>query len=77
MTKGTGSINIEGRKKEYYLYDHTGRVLMIYNMNTNSVKSANLFGTDMIGRIDFTNGNERLYYIKDHLGSMRVTISNI
>ena len=30
----------------------------------------------MIGRIDFLNINERMYYIKYHLGSTRVTISN-
>jgi RHS repeat-associated protein len=68
--------------KDYYLYDHTGRALLIYDMNTSNLKTANIYGSGLIGRVDLSGGAtggyyERMYYIKDHLGSIRVGISSV
>jgi RHS repeat-associated protein len=68
--------------KDYYLYDHTGRALLIYDMNTSNLKTANIYGSGLIGRVDLSGGAtggyyERLYYVKDHLGSIRVGISSV
>jgi len=39
---------------EYYLRDHTGRELLVYDLYTNRVKMANLFGNGLLGRVDVT-----------------------
>jgi RHS repeat-associated protein len=66
------------RKKEYYLMDHTGRTLAIYAVTENvlTLKSANIYGSGMAGEVTFpAAGNAyRNYYIKDHLGSVRLTM---
>jgi hypothetical protein len=64
------------------LYDHTGRALLIYDMNTGNLKTANIYGSGLIGRVDLSGGAtggyyERMYYVKDHLGSIRVGISSV
>jgi RHS repeat-associated protein len=51
-------------------------------MNTSNLKTANIYGSGMIGRVDLSGGAtggyyERLYYVKDHLGSIRVGISSV
>ena len=57
---------------ERYLYDASGRAVAVYDINTNNIKNAYLFGNDMIGKIDFTSTPERFYNVKDHLGSTRL-----
>jgi RHS repeat-associated protein len=80
---GGNRIYKEGSStKDYYLYDHTGRALLIYDMNTSNLKTANIYGSGLIGRVDLSGGAtggyyERMYYIKDHLGSIRVGISSV
>jgi RHS repeat-associated protein len=51
-------------------------------MNTSNLKTANIFGSGLIGRVDLSGGAtggyyERMYYVKDHLGSIRVGISSV
>jgi RHS repeat-associated protein len=51
-------------------------------MNTSNLKTANIYGSGLIGRVDLSGGAtggyyERLYYVKDHLGSIRVGISSV
>jgi len=73
---------------EYYLRDHTGRELAVYDMNTNKLKMLNLFGNGLIGRINVYHDElpesmqpvvtySSLYYIKDHLGSIRITVDKL
>lgn len=87
--KNTGSNGV----KEYYLRDHTGKELALYDMNNGGkLKSLNLYGNGLLGKVNVTwieetcydeAGNpstcyrredERFYYIKDHLGNIRITI---
>jgi len=84
----------DGQSAEWYLYDHMGRNIAVFDAANNNRKMINLFGLDNIGKIDFTytettftdpeSGEiitsltaerEKSYYIKDHLGSIRQTIS--
>jgi RHS repeat-associated protein len=51
-------------------------------MNTGNLKTANIYGSGLIGRVDLSGGAtggyyERMYYVKDHLGSIRVGISSV
>ncbi len=79
-------------EKEYYLRDHTGKELAVYNLNTGKLKMTNIYGNGLIGRADvfwlpdtcYDEGgpypcdrreDELYYYIKDHLGSIRATLS--
>lgn len=79
-------------EKEYYLRDHTGKELAVYDLNTGKIKMANIYGNGLIGRADvfwlpdtcYDEGgpypcdrreDELYYYIKDHLGSIRATLS--
>ncbi len=77
---------------EYYLRDHTGRELLVYDLYTKRVKMANLYGNGLMGRVDVTwdsvwvedgegfwywqyiRADDRCYYVKDHLGSIRMTL---
>jgi RHS repeat-associated protein len=81
-----------GTTNEYYLRDHTGRELLVYDNNTGRLKMANIFGNGLIGRVDvqwdstyvqdeigtwywqYNRTDNRFYYLKDHLGSIRVTL---
>jgi len=55
-----------------YSRDVSGRELAVYE--NNSIKQWNLFGLDNIG---YMTGNEELrFYLKDHLGSVRVVTDN-
>ena len=74
----------DGTAKEFYLRDHTGKVLTIYDLNDNNrIKMANLYGDGLLGRVEVDYDDivkpplvtyERYYYLKDHLGSIRLTI---
>jgi YD repeat-containing protein len=75
--KQTNSAN-----KEYYLRDHTGKELAIYDWVSGSLKMVNLYGNGLIGKVNviysgigYGEGtirtDSRQYYIKDHLGSIR------
>jgi RHS repeat-associated protein len=51
-------------------------------MNTSNLKTANIYESGLIGRVDLSGGAtggyyERMYYVKDHLGSIRVGISSV
>jgi len=93
ILKKTASVN------EYYLRDHVGRELAIYDLTANRIKMANIFGNGLIGRVDVnwvqtsgfywdenhmkvfytttTRSDDRCYYLKDHLGSNRMTINSL
>ncbi len=71
---------------EFYLVDQFGKTLAVYNTEIFKPKMINIHGNDLIGRIDLTwvleqpgvyirDVDERLYYIKDHLGNIRLTLS--
>ena len=84
---------------EYYLRDHTGKELAVYDLNNSGrLKSLNLYGNGLIGKVNvnwipdstcvsevqgvpctwqyfYRREDDRYYYIKDHLGSIRVTIN--
>ena len=63
--------------KEYYLRDHTGRELAVYDWVTQKLKMVNLYGNGLIGKVNVSfdaqnnRTDTRQYYIKDHLGSIR------
>ncbi|MGD8782611.1 MAG: RHS repeat-associated core domain-containing protein, partial [Ignavibacteria bacterium] len=60
---------------DYYLRDYTGRELVIYDNKTGEAKSANIYGNGLVGRIEINETEEeRFYYLKDHLGSIRTTL---
>ncbi len=70
-----------GSTWEYYLHDQTGRELAVIDVNTGKLKQVNLFGNDQIGSVDITWGADsatynKQYYIKDHLGSIRIAKSS-
>ncbi len=88
---GNRILKRAGGKTEYYVRDHSGREVGIYDKD-DGWTSFNLFGNGLIGRADVNHQtirvedpeegmvevqqrfDERFYYIKDHLGSIRVTI---
>lgn len=55
---------------------HTGREVAIYNNGGTTLKSINLHGNGLIGYVNKVNNN-RYYYVKDHLGSIRQVIYKI
>jgi hypothetical protein len=65
--------------QEFYLRDHTGKELAIYDMNTSKLKMLNLYGNGIIGKVNVTYNaqnirtDRRQYYFTDHLGSIRLT----
>ncbi len=70
-----------GSTWEYYLHDQAGRELAVIDVNTGKLKQVNLFGNDQIGSVDITWGADsatcnKQYYIKDHLGSIRIAKSS-
>ncbi len=88
---GNRILKRAGGKTEYYVRDHSGLEVGIYDKD-DGWTSFNLFGNGLIGRADVyyqsvwvedpeegmvevqQRIDERFYYIKDHLGSIRVTI---
>ncbi len=78
--------------KEFYLRDHTGKELAVYDLNTLRIKMANLYGNGLLGKANVTwdsvltpdneggyyyaisRTDERHYYIKDHLGNIRIVL---
>jgi len=52
---------------EYYVRDISGKEFAIYNGS--NLQQWNIFGADNIGKI--TSDNNKFFYIKDHLGSIR------
>ena len=82
---------------EYYLRDHTGRELAIYDFQTNDLKQINIFGNGLQGRgdvdissswvpnechpqggyWDYTRTDSKYYYMKDPLGNIRRTLTQI
>ncbi len=82
-------FNSGSSEHEYYLRDHTGRAVAVYDMTINKIKLVNLYGNGKIGNIKVTwsqsaetdaqiiwerTSDERFYYIKDHLGSIRQVV---
>lgn len=67
--------------KEFYLRDHTGKELAIYDWVTQKLKMINLYGNGLIGKVNVTfdaqnnRTDSRQYYFKDHLGSIRMIIN--
>jgi RHS repeat-associated protein len=61
-----------------YLRDHTGKEVAIYDMTTGKMKSFNLYGAGLIGivNIDDNLNYQKYMYIKDHLGSIRLTLND-
>jgi RHS repeat-associated protein len=80
--------------REYYLRDHTGREVAIYDYNSNRIKMINLFGHGLEGKVNvdwqyvcipsgcspdgcewtWLRTDSKYYYVKDHLGNIRVTL---
>jgi RHS repeat-associated protein len=80
--------------REYYLRDHTGREVAIYDYNSNRIKMINLFGHGLEGKVNvdwqyvcipsgcspdgcewtWQRTDSKYYYVKDHLGNIRVTL---
>jgi YD repeat-containing protein len=58
---------------EYCLRDQTGKELAIFAFGTDNIKLINLYGNGLIGKVDVSWN--RYYYLKDHLGSIRTTLS--
>lgn len=71
---GNRIIKNTSTKNEYYLRDHTGREVAIYNLSTNAIEQVNLFGNGMVGYVEKGTTDKRYYYVKDHLGSVRMVI---
>lgn len=83
---------IQGQSGEFYLRDHTGKELGVYDINTGKLKMINLYGDGLLGRVDvnwisktcydefgnpytcYDRKDERFFYFKDHLGSIRMTL---
>ncbi|QQS36968.1 MAG: RHS repeat protein [Ignavibacteriales bacterium] len=81
--------------KEFYLRDHTGKELAVYNLYTNRIKMANLYGNGLLGKANaiwdsvltevdpgnweyvYSRTDERHYYIKDHLGNIRIVLDKV
>jgi RHS repeat-associated protein len=76
--------------KEYYFRDDLGHEFAIFDITTDKLKTVNLYGSDLLGRIDlswtsqydyeieqyvWSRTDSRKYYVKDHLGSIRQTLS--
>lgn len=69
-----------GSVKDYYLLDAGGAERAVYDQNTGKLIMINMIGNGAIGRIDVTwNGGtpsyNKVYYINDHLGSIRRTVN--
>ncbi|MBE0555621.1 MAG: hypothetical protein IH628_00165, partial [Proteobacteria bacterium] len=58
----------------YYVLDAAGRTLAV--VENSSVKTYNVNGLDQIGYVRPAVGWERYYHLKDHLGSIRVTLAD-
>lgn len=72
LLKQTSSTN-----KEFYLRDHTGKELAVYDWVTGKLKMVNIYGSGLLGKVNVSfdasgkRTDSRQYYIKDHLGSIR------
>ncbi|MFZ1288494.1 MAG: RHS repeat-associated core domain-containing protein [Melioribacteraceae bacterium] len=63
-----------GSLKDFYLRDNSGNEIVIYDLNTNSVKQFNIIGNGLVGYIKLGSPDERFYFVKDHLGSVRASV---
>ncbi len=82
--KGQRLWKFAGSTMDYYLRDHNGRELALFNLMTGRMESANIYGNGLIGKVDITytsapdygteRNDHRHYFLKDHLGTIRVTI---
>lgn len=68
---------VEGGSDTYYFNNARGKTevvdLVPYGYNI----TYNIWGTDLIGQVRITSGlANRYYYLKDHLGSIRVTVNS-
>jgi len=63
-----------GTTDDYYLRDHTGKEVAIYNLTTDAIDQVNIFGNGMVGYVKKDTPDERFYYVKDHLGSIRLVV---
>ncbi len=63
---------------EYYLNDYLGREFAIYDKVAGELKEVNIFGNGLVGKviIDDEEDENNYYYSKDHLGSIRVVMSD-
>ena len=62
---------------EFYVRDISGREIAIYNNLSNSLEYWNIWaGSELIGRINPNSENDRYYYLKDHLGTIRTVFDN-
>lgn len=71
---GNRVVKNTGTKNQHYLLDHTGREVAIYNLSTNAIEQVNIFGNGMVGYVEKGSTDKRYYYVKDHLGSIRLVI---
>jgi len=74
------SREIPGETPEYYIRDHTGRELAIHDYVEDRTKKIDIFGNELEGSATVTwfggggtwsNTDDKYYYVKDHLGSIR------
>jgi len=62
-------------KDDYYSREVSGKEIAIYSSYT--IQYWNVWsGGEITGRINFTENEARFYYLKDHLGSIRVVLDN-
>ncbi|MCK6613093.1 MAG: hypothetical protein L6Q47_02555 [Ignavibacteriaceae bacterium] len=79
-----------GTTKEFYLRDHTGQELALFKVSgsADTLMFYHIYGLGLEGRAEQTwswnyeteppqieRSEEPIYYIKDHLGTIRVTIN--
>ena len=67
---------VVGGTDNYYVSDYDGRTAAVLNAPSGSDFTYNIWGLDNIGQARVINSAEtRYYYLKDHLGSIRMTVN--
>lgn len=72
-----GNRVLNATANKYYVNNELGMNEAIVDKSNNNIITHNIFGTDMIGQIDRVNTTlTRYYYLKDHLGSIKMRVTN-